>query len=113
MGPVLELRVRHRLRRFELDARLSVGNEVLALVGPSRAGKSSMLRVVAGLLRPDEGSVSLSGRVLLDRGKGVDRPPQDRRVGVVFQEGALFPHMGVTGNVAYGLRSRGVTRKVA
>jgi molybdate transport system ATP-binding protein len=113
MGPVLELRVRHRLRRFELVAHLSVGNEVLALVGPSGAGKSSMLRVVAGLLRPDEGSVSLSGRMLLDTAKGVDRPPQDRRVGVVFQEGALFPHMDVMGNVAYGLRSRGVTRKVA
>jgi molybdate transport system ATP-binding protein len=113
MGRVLEVRVRHRLRRFELDAHLGVGNEVLALVGPSGAGKSSMLRVVAGLLRPDEGSVSLSGRILLDTATGVDRPPQDRRVGVVFQEGALFPNMHVLGNVAYGLRSRGVTRRVA
>jgi molybdate transport system ATP-binding protein len=113
MDSILEVRVRHRLRHFDLDAHLDVGREVVALVGPSGAGKSSLLGVVAGLLHPDEGSVRLGERTLLDTADGVDLPPQRRRVGIVFQQAALFPHLNVVGNVAYGLRSRGIARSLA
>jgi molybdate transport system ATP-binding protein len=103
---VLEVDVRHRLRRLDLSVELSAGRETLALVGPSGAGKTSVLRTIAGLLRPDHGRITVEGRMVLDTGSGVDVPPEDRRVGLVFQEGALFPHLTVAGNVAFGLRGR-------
>ncbi len=94
------------LRSFELDLALSVGAETLALVGPSGAGKSTVLRAVAGLLRPSRGRIELHGEPLFDSEKRVDRPPERRRVGLVFQDYALFPHLTVEGNVAYGGRGR-------
>jgi molybdenum ABC transporter ATP-binding protein len=102
----LAVRFRHRLTRLELDVELEVGRETLALVGPSAAGKSSVLRTVAGLLSPDHGQITLGGRMLLDTGGGVDVTPDGRRVGLVFQDGALFPHLTVAQNVAYGLPNR-------
>ena len=76
----------------------------LALVGPSGAGKTTVLRVVAGLLRPERGAVALDEEVWLDTSRGVDLPPERRSVGLVFQEYALFPHMTVRANVGYGAR---------
>jgi molybdenum ABC transporter ATP-binding protein len=105
-GP-LEIDVRHRLRRLDLEVRLEVGPEILALVGPSGAGKSSVLRAVAGLLDPDQGRIALGRRVLFDSASGTRLPPDSRRVGMVFQDGALFPHLSVSGNVAYGVRRLG------
>ena len=110
MGHPVRIQIRHRLSGFELDVRLEAGREMLALVGPSGAGKSSLLRVVAGLLRADAGMVEVNGRVLLDTAKGIDVPANERRVGLVFQEGALFPHLSVLDNVAFGLRARGASR---
>ena len=92
------------LRSFRLELAVSVGRETFALVGPSGAGKTSVLRMVAGLARPDRGRIALDGRVLFDSEGKVDRPPEERRVGFVFQEYALFPHMTVERNVAYGGR---------
>jgi molybdate transport system ATP-binding protein len=103
VDPVLVVELRHRLSRIDLAADIAVGNETLALVGPSGAGKSSVLRAVAGLLRPHRGRVALRGRVLLDTERGIDVPPENRRVGLVFQEGALFPHLTVARNVEYGM----------
>jgi ABC-type sulfate/molybdate transport systems ATPase subunit len=93
------------LRDFELTLALDVGRTV-ALVGPSGAGKTSALRVVAGLARPRRGHVTLGEEAWLDTERGVDLRPEERRVGLVFQEYALFPHMSVRGNVAYGGRER-------
>jgi molybdate transport system ATP-binding protein len=93
------------LRSFELRLALEVERTV-ALVGPSGAGKSSILRVIAGLLRPGAGRVALDGDVWLDVARRVDRRPDERRVGLVFQEYALFPHLTVEGNVAYGGKER-------
>jgi len=93
------------LRDFDLTLALDVGRTV-ALVGPSGAGKTSALRVVAGLARPPRGRVTLGEEVWLDTEHGVDLRPEERRVGLVFQEYALFPHMSVRGNVAYGGRER-------
>jgi ABC-type sulfate/molybdate transport systems ATPase subunit len=93
------------LRDFELTLALDVARTV-ALVGPSGAGKTSALRVVAGLARPARGRVELGGETWLDTERGIDRRPEERRVGLVFQEYALFPHMSVRANVAYGGRER-------
>jgi iron(III) transport system ATP-binding protein len=77
---------------------------VLALLGPSGCGKTTLLRTIAGLEAPDRGEVRVAGRLLA--GDGVDVAPEDRRVGMVFQDWALFPHLSVTANVGYGLPGR-------
>ena len=102
----LQLDLDHGLRTFRLELALTIGAETVALVGPSGAGKSSVLRAVAGLLRPERGFVILGSDTWLDRQRGIDLPPERRRVGLVFQEYALFPHLDVRGNVAYGARDR-------
>jgi molybdate transport system ATP-binding protein len=102
----LQLRIDHGLRTFRLELTLTVGAETVALVGPSGAGKSSVLRTVAGLLRPERGLVTFGHETWLDRDRGIEVPPERRRVGLVFQEYALFPHLDVRGNVAFGARDR-------
>jgi iron(III) transport system ATP-binding protein len=79
--------------------------ELTSLLGPSGCGKTTLLRCIAGFERPDAGTIRLSGQVV--SGPGVDTPPERRRVGIVPQEGALFPHLDVAGNVAFGLRGLG------
>jgi molybdenum ABC transporter ATP-binding protein len=93
------------LRDFELTLALDVAGTV-ALVGPSGAGKTSALRVIAGLARPSAGRVALGDDTWLDVERGIDLRPEERRVGLVFQEYALFPHLSVRANVAYGGRER-------
>ena len=102
----LDLDVGLPLRSFRLELALGVGRETFALVGPSGAGKTSVLRAVAGLLRPERGRIALDGRVLFDSATNVDRLPEERRVGFVFQDYALFPHLTVEQNVAYAGRGR-------
>lgn len=91
------------LRSFELSVALAVERTV-ALVGPSGAGKTSVLRAIAGLARPDAGRIELDGEAWF--GTGVFVPPERRRVGLVFQEYALFPHLTVRHNVAFGGKAR-------
>jgi iron(III) transport system ATP-binding protein len=86
---------------------LAPAGRVVALLGPSGCGKTTLLRCIAGLERPDAGEVRLDGRPLSSPGAFV--PPERRRIGMVFQDGALFPHLSVAGNVGYGL-SRGERR---
>jgi molybdate transport system ATP-binding protein len=93
------------LRAFELELALEVGRTV-ALVGPSGAGKSSVLRAIAGLVRPPRGQIALGDDVWLDSGRRLFRKPDERRVGLVFQEYALFPHLTVRQNVAYAGKDR-------
>jgi molybdate transport system ATP-binding protein len=93
------------LRSFDLRLALDVERTV-ALVGPSGAGKSSALRAIAGLLRPAEGRISLDGEAWVDIDRGVCLEPDERPVGLVFQDYALFPHLSVRANVAYGGRER-------
>jgi ABC-type sulfate/molybdate transport systems ATPase subunit len=93
------------LRSFELELRLEVDRTV-ALVGPSGAGKTSALRVIAGLVRPPRGEIALGEDVWLDTRRRLFRKPDERRVGLVFQEYALFPHLTVRQNVAYGGKER-------
>jgi molybdate transport system ATP-binding protein len=93
------------LRDFELTLALDVARTV-ALVGPSGAGKTSVLRAIAGLAHPSAGRIELGDETWLDLERGIDLRPEERRVGLVFQEYALFPHMDVRANVAYGGRDR-------
>jgi ABC-type sulfate/molybdate transport systems ATPase subunit len=102
----LHVELSHPLRTFALELSLDVGEETLALVGPSGAGKSSVLRAIAGLLHPNQGRVTLDDTVWLDTSRGVDVPPERRSVGLVFQDYALFPHLTVRSNVAFGARDR-------
>ena len=95
------------LRAFALDLGLEVSRTV-ALVGPSGAGKTSVLRVVAGLAKPQRGRVALDGEAWLDTAFRLSLPPDRRRVGLVFQDYALFPHLSVRANVAFGARGRDV-----
>jgi molybdate transport system ATP-binding protein len=106
-----EVRVRRGTLHVELDVTVADG-EVLAVLGPNAAGKSTLLRVLAGLLPPDGGSVVLDGSVVWDR-DDAHLPAHRRALGMVFQDHLLFPHLSVTDNVAFGLRTRGVPRAAA
>jgi molybdate transport system ATP-binding protein len=90
------------LRSFDLELALEVGAETFALVGPSGAGKSSVLRAVAGLARPERGTIACGEELWFDANRRIDRRPEQRSVGYVFQEYALFPHLTVEQNVAFG-----------
>ena len=99
----LRLDLSHPLRSFALELALEVGAEPVALVGPSGAGKTTLLRAVAGLVRPARGRIA-AGETWFDSERGIDLPPERRSVGLVFQEYALFPHLTVQENVAFGAR---------
>jgi molybdate transport system ATP-binding protein len=109
----LDITLRKRLPGFTLDVAWSAGDEVVALFGPSGAGKTLTLQCLAGLIRPDAGRILVDGIVLFDAASGVELPPQRRRVGYVFQGYALFPHLTVAGNVGFGLRDFARARRDA
>jgi molybdate transport system ATP-binding protein len=111
-GLAAELRVRRGAFELDLDLAVEPG-EVVALLGPNGSGKSTSLRVLAGLLPSDDGRVRLGATVLEDTGTQTWVPPERRRVGVVFQDYLLFPHLSARENVAFGLRARGVDRGAA
>jgi ABC-type sulfate/molybdate transport systems ATPase subunit len=94
------------LRSFRLGLSLAVAAETVAIVGPSGAGKSTVLRAIAGLLRPQAGRVTLDDEVWFDSARRLNLPPEDRSVGMVFQQYALFPHLSVQRNVEFGGKAR-------
>jgi len=99
---MLDVDIRHRLGAFKLDARFSTGGGLIALFGRSGAGKTTVVNIIAGLLRPDHGRVRVGDMTLVDRDKGIFLPRSRRRIGYVFQEGRLFPHLSVRQNLLYG-----------
>jgi len=105
-----EFAARIRLGDFRLDAGFACDSPVTALFGPSGSGKSTILRLIAGLLTPEDGRIVLAGKVVFDSGSGINLPPRDRCVGLVFQDGLLFPHMSVRQNLLYGPWARGAGR---
>jgi molybdate transport system ATP-binding protein len=103
----LRIRISVPRRAFAVRVDLAVGAEVVALVGPSGAGKTTVLRAVAGLEPAAEGLVAVDDRAWLDSSRGVDLPAEERRVGYLFQDHALFPHLTVAQNVAFAGGRRG------
>ncbi len=100
---MLEVDIRKKLSSFTLD--ISFASEgASSILGVSGSGKSVTLKCIAGIMKPDEGRIVYNGRILYDSGKGINIPPQERHVGYMFQNYALFPDMTVRGNILAGLR---------
>lgn len=102
----LSVNIQKKLGSFCLDVDLEAEGGVLALLGASGCGKSMTLKCIAGIEKPDSGRIVLDGRVLYDSEQKIDLPPQKRKVGYLFQNYALFPHMTIRQNIAAGIRSR-------
>ncbi len=100
----LEIQIEKKLPEFTLEVSFTTGNAPLSILGPSGAGKTMLLRCIAGLERAHRGRIALDGRVLLDTAKRLHVPARDRHVGMLFQHFALFPHKTVAENVAFGLQ---------
>ena len=100
----LEVTIAKRFEGFALHADFAVGNTAAAILGASGCGKSMTLRCIAGVVKPDSGRIVLDGRVLFDSEKGIDLPPQQRNVGLLFQNYALFPNMTVEQNILCALK---------
>lgn len=107
---VLEVDVEKKLGAFTVAARFQVSAGVTALFGPSGAGKTTIVNMIAGLLTPDRGSIALDKTVLFDAAAKINVPPYRRNIGYVFQEGRLFPHLSVRQNLDYGRRMSGRSR---
>lgn len=101
---MIEIAIEHVQGEFSITTSILADGRVLALCGPSGAGKTTLLDVVAGLRRPRRGRVAINDVVFFDSSSGIDRPTRLRRVGYVFQEPRLFPHLSVAGNLKYGAR---------
>lgn len=99
---MLTVAIRHRLGAFALDARFEAGSGLIALFGRSGSGKTSIINIIAGLIRPDEGRIAVDDHLLLDTAAGIFVPRHRRRIGYVFQEGRLLPHLTVRQNLLYG-----------
>lgn len=104
---MLEASLTKILWHFTLDVQLKADNQILILLGPSGSGKTTILHLLAGLFKPDEGFIKINDRILYSSGEKINNPPQSRNVGYLFQNYALFPHMTVRQNVIYGLKSKG------
>jgi molybdate transport system ATP-binding protein len=103
---MIEIRVRRSLGAMTIEADIRAEALMLALVGPSGGGKTTLLNMIAGLETPDEGRIAVGDVVLFDAARRVNLPPSQRRIGYVFQEPRLFPHYSVAGNLRYGCPAR-------
>lgn len=100
----LSVDISQRLGDFRLDVAFDAGPGVTALFGPSGSGKTSVANTIAGILAADQGKITLQGKTLFDAGTGVSLAPHKRRIGYVFQDGRLFPHLTVDGNIRFAMR---------
>ncbi|PZO82204.1 MAG: molybdenum ABC transporter ATP-binding protein [Mesorhizobium amorphae] len=98
----LAVDIRHQAGAFSLEARFETAGRLTALFGPSGSGKTMLVNLIGGLLKPSDGSISVEGRVLVDRARRIFVPPHKRRIGYVFQDARLFPHLTVRQNLRFG-----------
>lgn len=103
-----DVQVSKRIGETEIACRIEAGEGLTVLFGPSGAGKTSVLNMVAGLIAPERGHVRVGGETLFDAAAGANVSPEHRRAGYVFQDARLFPHLRVRGNLLYGRRDRGL-----
>lgn len=99
--------IKKRFQDFKLDASLRFGREIVALTGPNGSGKTTILRLIAGLEEPDEGRIVAMGHTFFDHQEKVSLAPEKRSVGYVFQDAALFPWLTVDKNIRFGLKDKG------
>ncbi|MBM3508904.1 MAG: molybdenum ABC transporter ATP-binding protein [Alphaproteobacteria bacterium] len=104
MPAAISVRLRHEVPGFVLDVGFEAAQGITVLFGRSGAGKTMVVDALAGLVRPSAGRIALGGRVLFDRDAGIDLAPERRRIGYVFQDSRLFPHLSVANNLRYGWR---------
>ncbi len=108
----MEVSITHKQGNFSIDANFQGAESgVTALYGPSGAGKTSVVNMVAGLMRPDAGRIVINGLCLFDSIRRIDLPPEKRRLGYVFQDGRLMPHLSVRSNLTYGMNRTPVSRR--
>jgi len=100
---MIEVQAQLKRRNFELDASLQLDHRVTAIFGPSGSGKSTLLGIIAGTIKPDSGRVVVNGECLFDSQNRINKPIHERRIGLVFQDGRLFPHLNVEQNLSYAL----------
>lgn len=101
---MLNIEIKKSLPEFKLEVDFKVDREIMAILGPSGCGKTMTLKCIAGLMLPDQGSIVLNQQVLFDSQRGINLPTQERRIGFLFQNYALFPHLTVFDNIAFGIR---------
>ncbi len=106
----LAVKLHKQVNGFILDIEWEIGNELAVIFGPSGSGKSMTLQLIAGLMQPDAGRISAGETVFFDAERGIALPPQLRRIGYVFQDLALFPHMTIRENILYG--AKGIEKSV-
>lgn len=100
---MIKAKFRKKLPGFELNIDIVMTKGILAIVGPSGAGKTTFLQCMAGLQKPSQGVIQIGGRLIFASGQGINIPARDRHIGYLFQDYALFPHMTVEKNVQYGM----------
>ncbi len=101
---MIEVDIQLKRKDFELAVSLALAQKVTAIFGPSGSGKSSLLSVIAGIIQPDRGRIIIEGETVFDHHAQINQPIHQRRIGLVFQEGRLFPHLNVEHNLTYALR---------
>jgi molybdate transport system ATP-binding protein len=100
---MIEVQVRLKRKHFELDASLQLSQRVTAIYGPSGSGKSTLLSIIAGITQPDSGRIMIDDECLFDSQARINQPIHQRKIGLVFQDGRLFPHLTVEHNLSYAL----------
>src|SRR5205085_2107652 len=101
-APMLEVDVAVRRGDFRIEAAFASDAPIVALFGRSGSGKTTLVNAIAGTVRPERGRIVIASRALFDSARGIDLAPEHRRVGYVFQDALLFPHMSVRANLAFG-----------